>query len=60
MDRTKVIGDGLKDLVPVQDWVAGARKEALWLSFRADTKQALLERLGKTISSHRDRGSAHP
>ena len=46
--RTKTLGDGLKDVVPVQDWVAGARKEALWLSFRADTKQELLDRLGKT------------
>lgn len=46
--RTKVIGQGLKDVVPAQDWVTGARKEALWLSFRASSKQELLDRLGKT------------
>ena len=46
--RTKVLGEGLKDLVPVQDWVTSSRKEALWLSFRADSKQDLLDRLGKT------------
>lgn len=46
--RTKVIGQGLKDLVPASEWVAGARKEALYLSFRADSKDELLDRLGKT------------
>jgi len=46
--HTKVIGDGIKDVVPIADWVAGARKEALWLSFRANSKAELLDRLGKT------------
>jgi len=44
----KVLGKELKELVPVSEWVAGARKEALWLTFRANTKAELLERLGKT------------
>jgi hypothetical protein len=43
----KVIGKELKDLVPVAEWAAGARKEALWLTFRANSKGELLERLGK-------------
>ena len=44
----KVLGKELKELVPATDWVAGARKEALWLTFRASTKAELLDRLGKT------------
>jgi hypothetical protein len=44
----KVIGKELKELVPVSEWVAAARKEALWLTFRANTKADLLDRLGKT------------
>lgn len=44
----KVLGKDLKELVPVTEWVAGARKEALWLTFRANTKAELLDRLGKT------------
>jgi hypothetical protein len=43
----KLVGKGLKDTVPVQDWVTGARKEALWLTFRANSKAELLDRLGK-------------
>jgi hypothetical protein len=43
----KVIGKELKDLVPVQEWVAAARKEALWLTFRASSKADMLDRLGK-------------
>jgi hypothetical protein len=41
----KVFGSGLKSLRPVQAWVQAARKEALWLSFRANSKRELLERL---------------
>lgn len=44
----KVLTKELKELVPVTEWVAGARKEALWLTFRANTKAELLDRLGKT------------
>lgn len=44
----KIIGDKLKKLVPAADWARDARKEALWLTFRARTKAELLERLGKT------------
>lgn len=43
----KLVGDGLKDLVDVPAWVAAARKEALWLSFRATSKADLLARLAK-------------
>ncbi|MGE0545501.1 MAG: hypothetical protein AB7O24_28470 [Kofleriaceae bacterium] len=43
----KVIGGGIKDAVSVQDWVQSARKEAVWLSFRASTKAELLDRLAK-------------
>jgi hypothetical protein len=43
----KVVGNGMKDLIPVQDWARDARKEALWLTVRASTKGELLERLGK-------------
>lgn len=43
----KLIGKGLKDLVPVQAWVRDARKEALWLTFRASTKAEMLDRLAK-------------
>ena len=43
----KKIGSGLKDLVPVADWVRDARREALWLTFRASSKTELLDRLGK-------------
>ncbi|MBA3542223.1 MAG: hypothetical protein H0T79_21590 [Deltaproteobacteria bacterium] len=44
----KVLGKELKDLVPVQEWVTAARKEAVWLTFRANSKHELLDRLGKT------------
>jgi hypothetical protein len=43
----KKLGAGMKDLVPVQDWVREARREALWLTFRASSKAELLDRLGK-------------
>ena len=44
----KLIGKDLKDLIPAADWARDARKEALWLAFRARTRGELLERLGKT------------
>jgi len=44
----QVIGKQLKDLLPAADWARDARKEALWLTFRARTRAELLERLGKT------------
>lgn len=43
----KLMSKGMKDTVPVKDWVTGARKEALWLTFRANSKAELLDRLGK-------------
>ncbi|HUS64622.1 MAG TPA: hypothetical protein VMZ28_08780 [Kofleriaceae bacterium] len=44
---SKLVGKGLKDLVPVAEWVTAARKEALWLTFRAASKAELAERLAK-------------
>ena len=41
----KVLGGGLKSIVPAKEWVVDARKEALWLSFRASSKLELLTRL---------------
>lgn len=41
----KKLGSGLKDLVPVADWVRETRREALWLTFRASSKVELLDRL---------------
>lgn len=43
----KKLGSGMKDLLPVADWVRDARREALWLTFRASTKADLLDRLAK-------------
>lgn len=44
----KLLGKELKDPIPAADWARDARKEALWLTFRASTKAELLDRLGKT------------
>ena len=44
----KLIGKQMKDMIPAADWARDARKEALWLTFRARTRGELLERLGKT------------
>ncbi|MCA9116394.1 MAG: hypothetical protein KDA79_15015 [Planctomycetaceae bacterium] len=41
----KLIGSGLKNVVPAAEWVTGARKEALWLTFRARSRRELLDRL---------------
>lgn len=43
----KVLGKQLKNMLPAADWARDARKEALWLTFRARTRAELLERLGK-------------
>jgi len=43
----KLIGGDLKEPVPAAAWVRDARKEALWLTFRAKSKQELFERLCK-------------
>lgn len=44
----KKLGGGLKGTVPAGEWVIGARKEAMWLSFRARSRKDLLDRLTKT------------
>jgi hypothetical protein len=45
--KPKLIGDALKDTVPARQWVTDARKEALWLTFRAASRDELLDRLCK-------------
>lgn len=42
------LSDKLVDAQPAAEWTAAARKEALWLTFRAKSKQELLERLTQT------------
>ena len=39
------ISGNLGDALPAKEWVAAARKEALWLTFRAKSKEELLTRL---------------
>jgi len=46
--QKKAFGSGLKELLPASEWVVAARKEGLWLSFRAKSKRELLDRLTKT------------
>lgn len=41
----KLIGTSLSDPLPAAEWAAGARKEAVWLTFRAKSKRELLDRL---------------
>jgi len=41
-------GAKLKDPVPAAEWVAGARKEALWQTLRAKSQRELLDRLCET------------
>ncbi len=41
----KVFGSGLKETLPAKEWLVGARKEALWQSFRCKSKQELLAHL---------------
>jgi len=41
----KLIGKSLSDPLPAKEWVAGARKEAVWLTFRAKSRAELLDRL---------------
>jgi hypothetical protein len=42
----KLVGKGLKDVISSADWARDSRKEALWLTVRASTKQELLDRMG--------------
>ena len=44
---SKIVGNGLKDVMTSAEWAHDSRKEALWLTFRAATKKELLDRLGK-------------
>jgi hypothetical protein len=40
--------DKLNDPQPAAEWAASARKEAVWLTFRASSREELLERLTRT------------
>jgi hypothetical protein len=50
------IGTGrkMKDALPVDEWVAGARKEAIYLVFVEKKKAAILKRLCQTAVLHSD------
>ena len=41
----KLLGSGLKDELSAEEWAVSARKEGLWLAFRAKSQTELLERL---------------
>jgi hypothetical protein len=41
----KLIGKALSEPLPAREWAVGARKEAVWLTFRAKSKRELLDRL---------------
>jgi hypothetical protein len=41
-------GDKLKDPQPAIEWATAARKEAVWLTFRAASRDELLQRLTQT------------
>lgn len=43
-----IIGSGIKDARSAKEWVADARKEAVYLAFAAATRDELLARLTKT------------
>ncbi len=45
--KPKLFGDALKDTQPAKEWVVAARKEGLWLTFRAKSKAELLDGLTK-------------
>lgn len=42
------LSGNLSDVLPSKEWVAAARKEAVWLTFRAKSKDELLTRLSAT------------
>jgi hypothetical protein len=44
----KTFGSDLKDVLPAKEWVVAARKEGLWLAFRAKSRREVLERLTNT------------
>ena len=46
--KSRVGREALRDPQPAAEWVTAARKEALWLSFRAKSKEELLDRLCET------------
>lgn len=46
----KVIGKKLKDPKPAKEWVVGKRREALYLSFRVQSKREMVEQLCKTLT----------
>ena len=45
----KLFGSKLKEVVPADEWVVGARKEAIWLAFRARSRREMLYKLTVNI-----------
>jgi hypothetical protein len=43
--KPKLVGEALKETVPAKQWVADARKEALWLTFRSSSREEMLAHL---------------
>lgn len=45
---SKNVGSGIKNTVPVKEWISGARKEALFLTLLVRSKKEMANRLAKT------------
>ena len=46
--KSRIGREALRDTQPAMEWVTAARKEALWLTFNAKSKEELLTRLCET------------
>ncbi|HPF38236.1 MAG TPA: hypothetical protein P5081_13390 [Phycisphaerae bacterium] len=47
--KPRLIGHKLKEVQPVGEWVAGARKEAIWLLVRSRSRAELVDKLCRNI-----------
>lgn len=52
--KKKLLGKTLKDPRPAAEWVVGARREAVYQSFRVHSKREMLEKLCTTAIAGRD------
>jgi len=48
--KKKLLRDSLKDPLPAKEWVVGARREAIYHSFRVRSKREMLEKLTTTLT----------
>lgn len=48
--KEKLFGKSLANPMPANEWAVGARREALYQSFRARSRRQMLERLSKTLT----------